>query len=79
MTAGEVQFTASGKRKKASYEIVADCLNDIWQQVATDNAILKGFKECRYIEYDGDVNSLHSRLRDMIVNREIPPEVLASE
>ena len=26
---------------------------------------------------DGDVNSLHSRLRDAIVNREIPLEVLA--
>ena len=49
----------------------------VWQQVATDNAILKGFKECGYIRYDGDVNSLHSRLRDTIVNREIPPEVLA--
>ena len=38
---------------------------------------MKGFKECGYIGYDGDVNSLHSRLRDTIVNREIPPEVLA--
>ena len=36
---------------------------------------MKGFKECGYIGYDGD--SLHSRLRDTIVNREIPPEVLA--
>ena len=38
---------------------------------------MKGFKKCGYIGYDGDVNSLHSRLRDTIVNREIPPEVLA--
>ena len=29
------------------------------------------------IGYDGDVNSFHSRLPDTIVNREIPPEVLA--
>ena len=77
MTGGEIQFTASGKRKRASYEMVVNWVNDVWQQVATDNAILKGFKECGYIGYDGDVNSLHSRLRDTIVNREIPPEVLA--
>ena len=38
---------------------------------------MKGFKECGYIGYDGNVNSLHSCLRDTIVNREIPPEVLA--
>ena len=44
---------------------------------STDIAILKGFKKCGDIGYDGDVNSLHSRLRDTIVNREIPPEVLA--
>ena len=35
------------------------------------------FSACGYTGYDGDVNSLHSRLRDTIVNREIPPEVLA--
>ena len=77
MTGGEIQFTASSKRKRASNEMVVNWVNDVWQQVATDNAILKGFKECGYIGYDGDVNSLHSRLRDTIVNREIPPEVLA--
>ena len=35
------------------------------------------FKECGYIGYDGDFNSLHSRLRDTIVNTEILQEVLA--
>ena len=77
MTGGEIQFTASGKRKRASYEMVVNWVNDVWQQVATNNAVLKGFKECGSIGYDGDVNSLHSHLRDTIVNREIPPEVLA--
>ena len=46
MTGGEIQFTASSKRKRASYEMVVNWVNDVWQQVATDNAILKGFKEC---------------------------------
>ena len=77
MTGGEIQFTASVKRKRTSYEMFVNWVSDVQQQVATDNAILKGFKECGYIGYDGDVNSLHSRLRDTIVNREIPPEVLA--
>ena len=77
MTGGEIQFTASSKRKRASYEMVVNWVNDVWQQVATNNAVLKGFKECGSIGYDGDVNSLHSHLRDTIVNREIPPEVLA--
>ena len=57
--------------------MVVNWVNDVWQQVATNNAVLKGFKECGSIGYDGDVNSLHSHLRDTIVNREIPPEVLA--
>ena len=57
--------------------MVVNWVNDVWQQAATTNAILKGFKECGYIGYNGDINSLHSRLRDTIVNREIPPEVLA--
>ena len=77
MTGGKIQFTASGKCKRASYDMVFNWINDVWQQVATDNAILKGFKECGYIGYDSDINSLYSRLRDTIVNREIPPEVLA--
>ena len=57
--------------------MVVNWVNDVWQQEATESAILKGFKECRYIEYEGNVNSLHSRLRETIVNREIPPDVLA--
>ena len=77
MTGGEIQFTPSGKRKRASYEMVLNWVNDVWQQVASDNAILKGFKECGYIGQNGNVHSLHSHLRDRIVKREIPPEVLA--
>ena len=78
MTGGEIQFTAPGKRKRASYEIVINWVNDVWQQVTPLTPITnKDFKERRYIGYDGDVNSLHSRLRDTIVNREIRPGVLA--
>ena len=31
---------------------------------------------CGYIGYDGNVDNLHSRLRDTMANREVPPEVL---
>ena len=41
MTGGEIQFTAPGKRKRASYEMVINWVNDVWQQVTTDNVILK--------------------------------------
>ena len=76
MTDGEIQYTASGKRKRASYQMVVEWINDVWRKVATDDAIMKGFKECGYIGYDGNVDSLHSRLRDTMVNSEVPPEVL---
>ena len=49
---------------------------NVWRKVATDNAIPKGFKECGYIRYDGNTERLHSRLRDTMVNREVPPEVI---
>ena len=49
MAGGEIQFTASSKHKRASNEMVANWVNGVWQQVATDNAILKGFKESGYI------------------------------
>ena len=76
MADDEIQYTASGKRKRASYQMVVEWINDVWRKVATDDAIMKGFKECGYIGYDGNADSLHSRLRDTMVNREVPPEVL---
>ena len=76
MTDGEILYTASGKRKRASYQMLVEWINDVLRKVATDDAIMKGFKECGYIGYDGNVDSLHSRLRDTMVNREVPPEVL---
>ena len=33
--------------------------------------IIKGFKECGYIEWNGSLGVLHSTLKDTIVNRSI--------
>ena len=76
MTDGEIQYTDSSKGKRASCQMVVEWINNVWRRVATDDEIMKGFKECGYIGYDGNVDSLHSRLRDTMVNREVPPEVL---
>ena len=71
MADGGIQYTASGKRKRASYQMIVEWINEVWRTVATDDAIMKGFNECGYIGYDGNVDSLHT-----MVNREVPPEAL---
>ena len=35
----------------------------IFKEVATDEVILKGFCECRYVDYSNDILFLHSRLQ----------------
>ena len=77
ITDGVIQYKASGKGKRASYEMVVEWITIAWRKVANCDAILKGFKECGYIGYDGNVERLHSGLRDTMVNREVPPEVIA--
>ena len=38
--------------------------------------IIKGFRQCGYIEYDGKTSNLHSRLQETIKKREVPEEVI---
>ena len=38
--------------------------------------IIKGFRQCGYIEYDGETSNLHSRLQETIKKREVPEEVI---
>ena len=40
---GQVEFTKSGIRKHASYEIINEMVMDTWEHVATDEHILDGF------------------------------------
>ena len=53
--------------------MVVEWINDVWRKVAT----LKGFKECGYVRYDENTERLLFRLRDTMVNRKVPPEVIA--
>ena len=71
----KVEYTASGNRKRASYQLVAEWADKIWKEVATDDVILQGFCECCYIEYNKDVSQLHSRLKKTLKSREVPQEV----
>ena len=38
--------------------------------------IIKWFRQCGYIEYDGEISNLHSRLQETIKKREVPEEVI---
>ena len=38
--------------------------------------IIKWFRQCGYIEYDGETSNLHSRLQETIKKREVPEEVI---
>ena len=69
---GEAEFTEKGNRKRASYQLVAEWADNTWKKVATDELIIKGFRQCGYTEYDGE--TLHSRLQETIKKREVPEE-----
>ena len=73
---GEAEFTEKGNRKRASCQLVAEWADDTWKKVATDELIIKGFRQCGYIEYDGGTSNLHSRLQETIKKREVPEEII---
>ena len=69
---GEAEFMEKRNRKLASYQLVAEWADDTWKNIATDELILKGFRQCGYIEYDGETLNLHYRLQETIKKREVP-------
>ena len=69
---GTAEFTEKGNRKRVLYQLVAEWADDTWKKVATDEFITKGFRQCGYIEHDGETSSLHSRLQETIKKREVP-------
>ena len=73
---GDAEFTEKESRKRASYQLVAGWADDTLKKVATDELIIKGFRQCGYIEYDGETSNLHSRLQETIKKREVPEEVI---
>ena len=75
MTDRETELIASGnKREDRTRCLLSGSITSM--KVASDYAILKGFKECGYIRFDGYIVSLHSSLSDeTMVKGEGPPEV----
>ena len=75
MDCGEVEYTRTGKSRRASYEMVAKWAQAAWKEVPND-MIVSGFKQCGYIEWDGNLDVLHSRLKETITNRAVPMSLI---
>ena len=60
----------------ANLILTAEWEDDTWKKVTTDELIIKGFRQCGYIEYDGEISNLHSRLQETIKKRKVPEEVI---
>ena len=43
-----------GNRKCASYQLVAEWADITRKKAATNELIIKGFRQCGYIEYDSE-------------------------
>ena len=71
---GKKEYTAIGKRKRASYEDIVEWVNTTWKVVATDEVILRGFKQCGSIDCSGNTQ-LHSKLRASIQTINAPMEI----
>ena len=53
------EYTASANLKGVSYEDIVEGVNTTWKVGATDEVILRGFKQCGYIDCSGNT-PLHS-------------------
>ena len=60
----------------ANLILTAEWADDTWKKVTTDELIIKWFRQCGYIQYDGEISNLHSRLQETIKKREVPEEVI---
>ena len=69
LVSGEKEFTASGKRKRASYETVVHWVCDAWD--AIDRAVIERSFECTGTTSD-DVADLHSTLKKLVEEGVIP-------
>ena len=68
----KVEFTKSGIRNHASYEITNEMVMGAWKHVVTDERILDDFRQCVYFDFDVSIDKLHSKLREIVKNREVP-------
>ena len=55
--------------------MVAKWAQEAWKEVPND-MIVSGFKQIGFIEWDGDLDVLHSRLKETITNRAVPMSLI---
>ena len=68
---GKHEYTKSGKRKRASYEMICGWVQEVWITLVLGESIVKGFQQNGYIQYTGDVDSLQSRLKETLKQQEV--------
>ena len=73
---GDAEFTESGNRKRASYQLVAEWVDEIFKEVATDKVILRGFRECGYVDYSNNISGLYSRLQITLKEHQVPVDLV---
>ena len=55
--------------------IVAEWVK-VFKEVATDELVLRGFRECRYIDYSNSISVLHSRWQTTLKERQVSVDVV---
>ncbi len=70
--ADECEYTEAANGRRASYTTVAEWVFDVWRNVATEDSILRGFRQRGYIGWNGDLSTLHSKLGATVESREVP-------
>ena len=75
MANGEAEFSKTGKRRRASYEMITGWVAEAWKKVQ-DVQILKGFQENGYINYQHDREVLHAQLKDTLKNGRVSEELV---
>ena len=73
---GEKEFTRSGRRKRASYEQVANWVVEAWQDIPRE-MIQNSFKKCGIVAGPDGVNDddLHTNLKRLLETGEADDEV----
>ena len=73
---GEKEFTRSGKRKRASYDMVAKWVVEAWDEVPRE-MISTSFVKCGLTPMDS-IDLLHSSLQNLLKNEELPDDDVTS-
>ena len=70
----ESKFTENGFARLASYQLIAEWVDDKWTKVATGDLIMKEFRQYDSIEHAGNISLLHSELEETIKRHQVPKD-----